>query len=484
MQKRPPSNAQSNSSATLAPISTVATVHGELARGPNEPGQLHCQLVVLEGPDMGRGVALPWGDGADARELIVGTDASCDLVLSDERVSRQHLALRVDASGQGYHARDLDSRNGTLYAGSTIGTALLPAGATLKLGRSYLRIQPEPEVLEVTPSQSRRCHELHGESLALREVFAVLELAAASEVTVLLEGETGTGKELAARAIHELGERRKGPFVALDCGALPESLLESELFGHVRGAFTGATGDRAGAFLRARGGTIFLDELDSVPLSVQARLLRVVEERRVRPVGADAERDVDARLIAATRRDLRPLVADGAFRPDLFYRLSVLRVVLPPLRERREDIAPIVAALLTARGFSLPDGAKTIAGANLDKLLAHDWLGNVRELRNVIDRAVALTPGAESFGALRISLSPQRGSDEALSVRSDLTFAEAKKLVLDTFELRYLRDVLERVGGNVSAAAREANVDRKHLRTLLRRHGLLPSDTEADADAG
>lgn len=171
MQRRPPSNAPSDSSRTLAPISTVATVHGELARG-----QARCQLVVLEGPDMGRGIALPWGD--DARELVVGTDASCDLVLGDERVSRQHLALRVDPTGQGYHARDLDSKNGTLYAGSTIGAALLPAGATLKLGRSYLRIQPEPEVLEVTPSQSRRCGELHGESLALREVFAVLELAA------------------------------------------------------------------------------------------------------------------------------------------------------------------------------------------------------------------------------------------------------------------------------------------------------------------
>ena len=297
----------------------------------------------------------------------------------------------------------------------------------------------------------------------------MLELAARSQVTVLLEGETGTGKELAARGVHEASERRGGPFVAIDCGALPESLLESELFGHVRGAFTGATGDHKGAFQRAQGGTIFLDELDSVPLAVQARLLRVVEERRVRPVGGEQERELDVRIIGATRAHLPTRVAEGAFRPDLHYRLSVVRVMLPPLRQRREDIGLILDELLRRRGID----EAAVGGANLDRMLAHDWPGNVRELRNVIDRALALSPGAQSFGELRLGLSAAAAGDDPLAVRTDLTFAEAKQLVLEAFEQRYLRDVLERCGGNISATSRESGIDRKHLKTLLRRHGLV-----------
>ena len=190
----------------------------------------------------------------------------------------------------------------------------------------------------MAPSQARRLGELVGESLAVREVFAVLELAAAGDVTVLLEGETGTGKELAARALHDLSPRRRGPFVAVDCGALPEGVLESELFGHVRGAFTGSAQARAGLFARAHGGTLFLDELDGVPLATQARLLRAIEERAVRPVGSDEARAVDVRLVAAAQSHLEQRVADGSFRADLFYRISVLTVALPPLRARREDI--------------------------------------------------------------------------------------------------------------------------------------------------
>jgi DNA-binding NtrC family response regulator len=440
--------------------STVATVHAEAPFARS--GIARCQLVVIEGDDMGRAVHL--GEG----EVTVGTDETCDLVLHDDRVSRQHLAAR--AQGGGFLVRDLDSRNGTLYQGSALTEAVVPAGATLKVGHTFLRVQPQPEALEISPSQSRRFGDLVAESLAMREVFAVLELAAQTDVTVLLEGETGTGKELAARAVHEASARRRAPFVAIDCGALPESLLESELFGHVRGAFTGATGDRRGAFLRADRGTIFLDELDSVPLAVQARLLRVVEQRRVLPVGADKERELDVRIVAASRAHLPARVAEGAFRPDLYYRLSVVRVALPPLRQRREDIGPIVAELLKLRGL---DG-DPVGGANLDRLMAHDWPGNVRELRNVIDRAAALSPGARAFADLRLSVTPAAaGTDEALSVRTDLTYAAAKQLLLEAFEQRYLRDVLERCNGNISAASRESGIDRKHLKTLLRRHGLL-----------
>jgi len=322
--------------------STVATVHSEALPGRQAPAA--SQLVVVEGPDAGRAATI------SARGVIVGTDPECGLVLSDERVSRRHLEVTPVEEG-GFRARDLGSTNGTLHEGSLLVEARLWAGATLKLGRSFVRIQPRPEPLDVPASQARRFGELVGESLAMREVFAVLELAAASDATVLLEGETGTGKELAARGLHEASARRRGPFVAVDCGALPENLVESELFGHVRGAFTGAERPRTGAFARAHGGTLFLDELGGVAAAVQARLLRVLEERRLRPVGADEEREIDVRVVAASRHDLAAQVAEGSFRPDLYYRLSVLRIVLPPLRARREDLAPIARELLARRGI-------------------------------------------------------------------------------------------------------------------------------------
>ena len=443
-------------------MSPLHTVHTEALGGPVGSG-IACQLVVVEGPDMGRAIDI------GETEVIVGTDPSCTLVLHDDAVSRRHLSVRADESGR-FAVRDLDSRNHTLYQGSHLGEATLPAGATLKLGRTFVRLQPRPQPVDLPPSQSRRFGELVAESLAMREVFAVLDLAAGTNVSVLLEGETGVGKELAARAIHDRGERRGKPFVAIDCGALPESLLESELFGHVRGAFTGAASPRQGAFVRADGGTIFLDELDSMPLTVQARFLRVIEERRVRAVGSDREHAIDIRVIGASRRDLRELVAEGGFRPDLYYRLSVVRVVLPPLRERREDLAPIVREMLRLRGMNEP-GA--VDGANLERLVVHDWPGNVRELRNAIDRALALSPGATSFAALRLGIDATRAS-EPPAIRTDLPFAEAKQQVIDAFERGYLRDVLERCDGNISAAAREAGIDRKHLRTLLVRHGLIP----------
>jgi DNA-binding NtrC family response regulator len=225
--------------------------------------------------------------------------------------------------------------------------------------------------------------------------------------------------------------------------------------------------------VRAHGGTIFLDELGSVPEAVQARLLRVLEERKVKPVGSDTERAVDVRVIAASRHDLETRIAEGVFRSDLYYRLSVVRVTLPPLRARREDIAMIIAELMRRRGLEPGD----VHGPNLDVLYARDWPGNVRELRNLVDRAIALSPGATSFADLR--LAPRSGpSDEppaSAGIRADLPYADAKQAVLHDFERRYLRDVLVRCEGNISATSRATGLDRKHLRTLLRRHGLIES---------
>jgi DNA-binding NtrC family response regulator len=421
---------------------------------------LRCQVVVVEGPEAGRAVTL---DGPK----ILGTSATCALRLSDERVSAEHLEVTPEAGR--FRVRDLDSTNGTFFEGSRVTTLEVSAGATFKIGRSVVRIEPQPRALEVRPSAARRFGELVGESLAMREVFAVLELAAPTEATVLVTGETGTGKELVARALHEASGRRKGPFVAVDCGALPESLLDSELFGHVKGAFTGALGDRKGAFVRADGGTLFLDELGRVSAAVQAKLLRVLEERRVKPVGADSERPVDVRVVAATPAELASSIASGQFRADLYYRLSVLAFELPPLRSRREDIPLIVAELLRRRGID----PGTIEGPGLDRLKSHRWPGNVRELRNVIDRALVLSPGARTFGELKISLEASVGSGEAIGVRTDLPYKDAKDVVLEQFERTYLVELMGRHRDNLSAAARDAGVDRKHWRSLLKKHGLF-----------
>ena len=443
-----------------------ATVYGDALDGG--AGRVPCRLAVIEGPDRGKSIAV----GAD--ELRIGTDGGCDFVLADDRVSALHATVRADAAR--FVVRDLASTNGTWYEGSRVTVVAVAAGSTLRLGRSALRFEPDAQPLDLPPSQARRFGDLVGESLAMREVFAVLERVAASDATLLVEGETGTGKELVARAVHDASDRRRGPFVAVDCGALPEGLLESELFGHVKGAFTGAAQARVGMIARAHEGTLFLDELGRISPTVQARLLRVLEERRVRPIGGDDERAVDVRVIAASRDDLDDEVAAGRFRPDLLYRLAVVRVALPPLRTRREDVPGLVRELLRRRGFADDE----LAGPNLDRLAAHGWPGNVRELRNVIDRAIALAPGAQRFADLNVRLGAAAAPDAGLAVRSDLPYAEAKAAVLHDLERRYIADVLARTHGNLSAASRESGIDRKHLRALARKHGLIDGPDEPD----
>ncbi|MCB9598450.1 MAG: sigma 54-dependent Fis family transcriptional regulator [Sandaracinaceae bacterium] len=447
-------------------MSTVATIHSD-ALGPRSADGL--QLVVFEGPDRGRAVRL------DAPRTV-GTDTACDLVLTDDRVSRRHVRVGPGADG-GISVEDLESKNGTQLEGSRVERAHVGVGATLKVGRTFLRVAPLSQPLVVTPTQERRFGEMVAESLTMREVFAVLALAARTDVHVLLEGETGVGKELAARGVHLASPRREGPFVTVDCSALPPSLIESALFGHVRGAFTGAAAARDGAFVRASGGTLFLDELDSAPPDTQTRLLRAIERRRVQPVGGDDEREVDIRLIAASRRDLSALVASGELRADLFYRLSVMRIRIPPLRERREDVAPTAREILIRQGMADPG---PIAGPNLDRLFAHDWPGNARELRNVLERARVLSPEATSFGELGVSLAPIH-EPGGLRVRGDLPFHDAKREVLDAFERAYVEDLIARHEGNLTAAARAAGLDRKSLRRLAQKHGLSAPRSEGPA---
>jgi len=295
-------------------------------------------------------------------------------------------------------------------------------------------------------------------------VFRVLERAAASDLPLLLQGETGTGKDLAAQSVHQEGSRARGPLVVVDCGSLPPSLLESELFGHERGAFTGATERRIGAFEAAAGGTIFLDEIGELALDLQPKLLRALEAKRIRRVGGSDDIVIDARVIAATNRSLREEVNARRFRSDLYFRIAVLEVTLPPLRERLEDLPLIRDEILAAATASEADAAALRSDEVLQQLAHHAWPGNARELRNYLERGLALNEASPITVAEGNAPPPAIDASEKLRV--------ARKKWLDYFEAKYLRELLAAHGDNVSAAARAAGIDRVHLHRMLARSGL------------
>ena len=348
------------------------------------------------------------------------------------------------------------------------------------MGRTELSFTPADEVIDVEPSQADHFENLVGNSVAMREVFGLLERVAPTDLTVLITGETGTGKELASRAVHTL-KRSGGPLVVFDCGAAPENLIESELFGHNRGAFTGAIEARPGVFEMAHGGTIFLDEIGELPLELQPKLLRVLEQREVRRVGANQTKSIDVRVVAATNRNLREEVDRGRFREDLYYRLAVVEMGMPPLRDRAEDL-PMLALQLLER--SPHNGAvKTIDPAVLEVFEAYHWPGNVRELSNVIERALPFSDGTTiSLSALPESMRPSRAgrttpsSSPAASPthETDATvpFKDAKDQLINAFERQYLVDLLDRYDGNVSKAARAADMDRKSITRLMKKHTI------------
>jgi DNA-binding NtrC family response regulator len=412
-----------------------------------------------------------------ARPVVVGAHRSCDLVLEDPQVSRKHA--EIAAVPEGIRIRDLGSTNGTWWQGTKVGEVVVPAGATVQFGATPVRISAA-DAPSLPPSERDRFGAMAGRSLGMRELFAVLEMAAPSDATVLVEGESGTGKELAARAIHDASGRSKGPFVVVDCSAIAESLFESHLFGHVRGAFTGAERDRKGAFVEASGGTLFLDELGELPLPAQSKLLRVLEAQTVQPVGADRPVAVDTRVVAATHRDLSRMVAAKEFRFDLFYRLAVVHVALPPLRERLEDLPHLIATFYQRRG--LPPGP--IDGENLERMRRHAWPGNVRELRNVLERAWALSGPRAAFRDLRLWLDPGAAAQvqPAEVVDTRLPFKEAKERWNDAFERRYVAAVFADAGHNVTRAAEHAGLSRRHFRELLYKHAIV--ERPADASDG
>ncbi|RMH42675.1 MAG: FHA domain-containing protein [Deltaproteobacteria bacterium] len=394
----------------------------------------------------------------------IGSHPANDLTVDDPTVSSFHCEITADRRGA--RVRDLGSRNGTSVDGVRVADAWLRRGSRLRVGRTTLRFEPGAGTHQVPLSDEPRFGPLVGASIAMREAFALLARAAQSDVTVLLEGETGTGKEGAARGVHDASARRAGPFVVVDCGAIPANLLESELFGHVRGAFTGADSDRAGAFREADGGTLFLDEIGELPVSLQPKLLRAIEQRHVRPIGADGYRDVDIRLVAATHRDLRADVNAGRFRADLYYRLAVVHVKLPPLRERPEDI-PLLVEHILDRLTDAPDlRAPLLDPDAIARLQREAWPGNVRELRNYIERSLVLGAPASFGGGERRAAAGAGGIDVAVP------YAQARQAAIDRFERDYVAALLAAHDGVVSRAARAAGMNRAYLYRLIQRHGL------------
>jgi DNA-binding NtrC family response regulator len=418
------------------------------------------RLLVVFGPNAGREAV------GEESVLQVGTQPGNTLVLEDDAVSRIHVEIASTADG--ILVRDMASTNGTwlLEAGVRVTEAYVPSDMVLQIGRSQVQVQAlDQEVAEVlSPDTSFEL--LTGKSAVMRALFSTLQKVAPTDETVLITGETGTGKELCAQSLVSASRRAHNPFVIVDCGGIPHTLLESELFGHVRGAFTGAESDYVGAFERANGGTVFLDEIGELPPTLQTRLLRAVETRTVRRVGSPKPIPLDIRILAATNRCLEEEVNHGGFRADLYYRLSVIQVRLPPLRERSEDIELLAREMLDemeATGLKLDEAA-------LQQLKSYRWPGNVRELRNHLKRM--------SLGGAMDALSPGGAPGDAqpgLPEQEELlSYREAKDVAMLRFEHEYLSRLIRRAAGNISQAARLARTDRAHLSRLLSKHGLSP----------
>lgn len=399
----------------------------------------------------------------------IGTAADNDLILNDPTVSRRHCALTPTA--EGFHIVDEGSTNGVVVGNLRIFDAVLSGPAQFKIGETTLAVVPLSEVVQREQATVERFGDLLGRSARMRELFADLERIARTHVTTLIEGETGTGKELVAESIHRASARAKQPFVVFDCSAVTPTLAESELFGHERGAFTGAVAARPGVFEQADGGTIFLDELGELPKDLQPKLLRVLEKREVRRIGSQRTLPIDVRLIAATNRNLAAEVARGNFREDLYFRLAAAHVHVPPLRDRMEDL-PLLAEHFLARAQP-PRSLAEIPVPVWEMFRAHRWPGNVRELRNAVERLL-VTPER----ALRPPLHAPPGGSGALPSSAPHGSAElaplriARRDASDEFERSYVSTLLARTGGNVTRAAAIAEVSRQMVQKLMRKHGL------------
>jgi DNA-binding NtrC family response regulator len=409
------------------------------------------EAVVVRARRDGQEVGSCTLSASGVSEITVGSEKKCELCLPHAGVSRRHLVLAL--TDRGVRARDLGSTNGTLFQGSRLSDAVLPVGAAVMVGKVELRVEA------VTGGPLAQLGEFSTRSPLMASVMNTLGRAAKTDVTVLMEGETGTGKDVLARAIHSLSPRREQRFEVIDCGALPRELAAAELFGHERGAFTGAERTRAGAFERANGGTLFLDEVGELPLELQPLLLRALEAREVKHVGGASFFRVDVRVVAATCRELDAEALAGRFRADLLQRLAVVRVRVPRLADRAEDVPLLAQAIVDslgarAAGLSLPE-------ETLERLKRQPWPGNVRELKNFIERAIALGDDSQ--------LTP--GNSPRLAPWPE-DYRLAREQVLEMFERDFAAHMLSRANGNVTRAAKEAGIGRGYLHRILKKHGL------------
>ncbi|MBI2388496.1 MAG: sigma 54-dependent Fis family transcriptional regulator [Deltaproteobacteria bacterium] len=456
-------------------VDDIKTVR--VSREP-EVRPLGVRVTIAAGPEAGQSFPLA------RRVAIVGRSPAADVRLSDPTVSSFHF--EIAAVPGGVHVVDLESANGTWYGGARLERATVPSGAMLEIGRSIVRLDVDaPFAAEA--SEVPAFGEMRGQSRPMRELFSMVERLCRTDLSVLIEGPTGSGKELVARALHDFGRTPGGPFMVLDCTAIPATLAESMLFGHERGSFTGAIDRRIGIFEAAQGGTIFLDEIGELPLDLQPKLLRVLERREVQRVGGSKPIPIQVRVLTATWRDVRAMINQGKFREDLYFRLAQARVSVPSLRERPDDIPVLVHHFLQKVPREV-QAARAITEGALQELVRRDYPGNVRELKSTVDRA-AMTAAAdvitETDLAFERMLSGQRAHAPATPTPSlpppgpsgELgRFKDVKRTLIDEFERDYLQRLLAKTGNNLSKAAQIAGVERHHLRDLFRKHGLRGDD--------
>ncbi|MBD89384.1 MAG: AAA family ATPase [Deltaproteobacteria bacterium] len=410
----------------------------------------------------------------ESRLIHIGSSPECDLVLDHPTVSRLHARLEFELDG--YRISDLRSKNGVRVSGVRVRDGFLRPGDEVLFGEVGLRFGLESQRVEVQLARETSFDRLIGASSQMREIFALLARVAPSDATILIEGASGTGKELVAEAIHRHSGRASGPWVIFDCSAVAPELIESELFGHVRGAFTGAITDRKGVFEAASGGTLFIDEIGELPAELQPKLLRALESGQVRPVGATSTRQTSVRVVAATNRTLAQEVQEGRFRDDLYYRLAVIHVRLPPLSQRSEDIPMLVRHFLESGGS--PD--VSVSYETMRRLQDHPWPGNVRELKNYVERAVLLSDRGRLETQHLVNrdavLGEEADSGIGITVDMALPFKDAKSRLVDVFERRYWTERMDAAQGNVSEAARQGGIHRKSLEYLLKKLDLRTSE--------
>jgi DNA-binding NtrC family response regulator len=470
-------------------------------RGPT----LHLRRCILQAVD---DPAQEWT--FDKEEIRIGSMEDNDVVLNDDTVSRYHCKIVQEDSG--YALVDLRSTNGTFINKVRVREAFLKPGSQLAVGQSQLRFNAREEEVQIVPSRADRCGGLIGGNARMREIYAIIERIAPTATTVVIDGETGTGKEVVAQAIHSLSPRQRNELVVFDCGAVPPNLIESELFGHEKGSFTGAMMTRQGLFELADGGTLFLDELGELPIDLQPKLLRALEQREVRRVGSTKATKVDVRIIAATNRNLEDEVRAGRFRQDLFYRLSVVRLHLPALRDRADDIPLLVQHFLETGHYNRRGDGMRVRGVSreaMGALQTYPWPGNVRELVNVVERAVSFCetelmqlsdlpdyvrtakPAPPREGrrppTTPTPIVPMNPNAPAPPPPEELlgegvTFKDAKERWVASFEREYILQTLRRHGGNISHAARDADIDRKYFRKLMKKYDIEAAGVDDDAE--